>query len=270
MKILLTNDDGIASPGINLLAQALRKAGHRVFVVAPSSDRSGVSHAISFLSNPCKLAAIETDTWSCSGTPADCVVVGLLGGIPELKIIGGDPADDLFSPQVLSGRQPDLIISGINRGANFGTDLLYSGTAAAARQGSLCRIPSLALSLVESAGDEWHWDMAVSFAVEHLAEMLAFWKADSFVNVNIPNGVADDRGNGKAAGPSALVPAFPSLRYYNDSIDNYEAADGHRYCFARAGKIGAKPEQGSDWDVVSKNQASMSAICIHPVVVGGA
>ncbi|MDR2483737.1 MAG: 5'/3'-nucleotidase SurE [Treponema sp.] len=246
LRILLTNDDGIASPGINLLAKALRAAGRRVFVIAPSSDRSGVSHSISFLSGPCKLIELEPDTWSCSGTPADCVVVGLLGGIPELQTIAAEGSGESRSP-------PDLIISGINRGANLGTDLVYSGTAAAARQGSLFGIPSIALSLVE--GDVWHWDMAVSFAAERLGEILAFWKTDTFVNVNIPN---------TAEGPSGLIPAFPSLRRYHDRLEVYKAPDGHRYCFSNGGKVDARPDPGSDWDAVSRNGAALSAICVHP------
>jgi 5'-nucleotidase len=245
MRILLTNDDGYTSPGITLLAKALREAGHQVFMLAPDSDRSGVSHSISFFNGLCKLTEIEKDTWSCSGTPADCVVLALLGGIPELKILDDD-----------AGIPPDLIISGINRGANVGTDLIYSGTAAAARQGSLIGIPSLALSLVE--GDTWHWETAVSFSVERLEEMRRFWKADTFVNVNIPN---------TAAAPTALVSTFPSIRHYNDRIDPYEASGGGRYCFARTGKIGARPEEGSDWEALSRNHASMSAVFIHPVTL---
>jgi 5'-nucleotidase len=183
MKILLTNDDGAASPGIGLLAGALRKAGHRVFVLAPDSDRSGVSHAISFFIAPCKLTEIEEDTWSCSGTPVDCVVLALMGAIPDLD------------------SRPELVISGINRGANLGTDILYSGTAAAARQAGLAGIPALALSLVEE--DQWHWETAVSFAVPRLEEMRNFWRADTFVNVNFPN---------RAEPPSGLVQAFPARR----------------------------------------------------------
>ena len=245
MRILLTNDDGIASEGITLLAGALREAGHRVFVVAPDRDRSGVSHSISFLSGPRKLAETAADTWSCSGTPADCTVLALLGGIPELNV----NADG-------GGAPPDLVLSGINRGANIGTDIIYSGTAAAARQGSLIGIPSVALSLLE--GETWHWDMAVAFAVERLAECMRRWQPHTFVNVNIPNG---------AGPPAELVPAFPSVRYYNDSIEPYEAPGGGRYCFARAGTVGAKPEAGSDWDVAGRSQASISAVFIHPVIV---
>jgi 5'-nucleotidase len=88
MKILLTNDDGVDSPGIVLFAKALREAGHRVFVFAPSFDQSGVSHSISFFHSPCKISEIEKDTWSCEGTPVDCVVLALMGGVPELHAAG--------------------------------------------------------------------------------------------------------------------------------------------------------------------------------------
>ncbi|MDR2575853.1 MAG: 5'/3'-nucleotidase SurE [Treponema sp.] len=238
MRLLLTNDDGINSPGLLLFAAALRKAGHRVFVLAPSADRSGVSHSITFLNMPRKIVRVDEDTWSCDGTPVDCVVIGLMGGLPECVPI-------------------DAIVSGINRGANLGTDLVYSGTAAAARQGALCHIPSLALSLLE--GDAWYWDMAVAFALERFAEMLAFWKPDCFVNVNIP---------GQKENPRGLVHAFPSLRYYNDSIETYYAPDGQRYCFARSGEVSAKPEKGSDWEAVTGNNASISDILIHPALLG--
>jgi 5'-nucleotidase len=238
MRLLLTNDDGISSPGLLPLAAALRKAGHRVYVLAPSSDKSGVSHSITFLNGPRRSTQVEEDTWTCDGTPVDCVVIGLMGGLPECMPL-------------------DAVVSGINRGANLGTDIVYSGTAAAARQGALCDIPSLALSLLE--GDEWHWDMAIAFSVERFAEMLDFWKPGCFVNVNIP---------GQKEKPRELVHAFPSIRYYNDSIETYYAPDGRRYCFARAGQISAKPEKGSDWEAAAGNCASISDVLIHPALMG--
>ncbi|MDR2717870.1 MAG: 5'/3'-nucleotidase SurE [Treponema sp.] len=249
MRILLTNDDGFASPGITVLAAALRKAGHRVFVVAPEFNQSGVSHAIQFLHGPCKLTQTGEDTWSCGGTPADCVIIALRGGIPELCLIDESGKRKQTLPI-------DMIISGINRGANLGTDIVYSGTAAAARQGAFFNIPSLALSLLE--GDEWNWDMAAGFAVERLDEMASHWKPDSFINVNIPN---------QREKPAALVHAFPSLRYYNDSIEVYQAPNGCRYCFAKAWKISAQPEQGSDCEVTAGNNASLSAVFIHPALL---
>ncbi|MDR3247799.1 MAG: hypothetical protein LBT39_03345, partial [Treponema sp.] len=206
MNILLTNDDGVESPGILLLARGLREAGHRVFVVAPDKDRSGVSHSISFLAGPLTLSPRGEDTWACSGLPVDCVVTAMLGGIPAqpgpAQSGPAQPGPIKPGPVV-----PELILSGINRGANLGTDLLYSGTAAAARQGSLFGVVSIALSLVlggiemESEHNSCHWDQAVRFFVSHLDELAGQWKPDTFLNVNIPN---------NPQGPLGLAPAYPS------------------------------------------------------------
>ncbi|MDR0450946.1 MAG: 5'/3'-nucleotidase SurE [Treponema sp.] len=238
MNILLTNDDGIGSEGILLLARALRNTGdHRVFVIAPDRDRSGVSHCISFLREPLRLKEREPDTWTCSGNPADCVIAGMLGALP-LK--------------------PELILSGINRGANLGTDLVYSGTAAAARQGGLFSVPSIALSLVESSGGgEYFWDMAVSFTVGKLKEFTALWEPDTFLNVNIPN---------SPGGPAGSGFAFPCRRQYEDGLSFMKAPNGELYGFARAGKPADQPEPGSDLDTVSRNLVSLSLVLIHPVV----
>ncbi|MDR0442752.1 MAG: 5'/3'-nucleotidase SurE [Treponema sp.] len=250
MRILLTNDDGITSPGLFLLAAALRKAGHSIFVVAPDKNRSGSSHSISFLNEPCKLTEIEKDTWSCSGTPVDCVITALLGGIPQLCVAG------VTGINLDNG--PDLILSGINAGANLGTDIVYSGTAAAARQGSLIGISSVAFSLVEN-DKEWQWPPVISFITERLEEMKGFWKPGAFVNINFPN----------TGFISALVPAFPAKRYYNDRIENYFAPDGSLYCFADPGKVENIPEAGSDWDEVLKNNAALSVIMCQPGVFLG-
>jgi 5'-nucleotidase len=250
MRILLTNDDGFSSPGITLLAKALREAGHRVFVVAPDVDQSGKSHSISFLDKPCRLSEIRKDTWSCSGTPVDCVVVALLGGIDEINI-----NTDNNEISLVNG--PDLVLSGINAGANLGTDIIYSGTAAAARQGSFFGIPSVALSLVENE-NSWEWESVIFYIIEKLKEITDFWKAGTFVNVNFPNSEKK---------PSAIVPAFPSMRYYNDRIVNFKAPDGGLYCFSKSGKVDNIPEDGSDWSEVLKNNAALSVILSQPAAV---
>ncbi|MDR1420877.1 MAG: 5'/3'-nucleotidase SurE [Treponema sp.] len=237
MTILLTNDDGITSPGLDLLAVSLRGKGHRVFVLAPDRNRSGVSHSISFLSGPIRLKEHGADTWSCPGLPADCVITALLGGLPGLEGL------------------PDMVISGINRGANIGTDIIYSGTAAAARQAGFWDLPSVALSLVE--GDPYYWDMAVSYSAGHVEDFRNLWQADTFVNVNIPN---------RACDPSGMERTFPSLRIYHDTLSSYEGPDGRRYCFFRNGETDTPAESGSDWDAVSRGMVSASAVFIHPVV----
>jgi 5'-nucleotidase len=251
MRILLTNDDGIASPGITLLAKALREAGHRVFVVAPDANRSGSSHSILFLSGPCKLVEIEKDSFSCTGTPVDCVILALLGGIPEINI-------STESSEFNMDNAPDLVLSGINAGANLGTDIIYSGTASAARQGSFFGIPSVALSLVEN-DESWKWGPVISYITENLSTIADYWKAGTFVNVNFPN---------IGRKPSAIVNVFHSIRHYNDRIDRYTSPEGYVYCFPKPGKIENKPEGGSDWAEVLNNNAALTVVVSQPVVSG--
>ena len=126
MRILLSNDDGIMAPGIRALANALREVGE-VFVVAPDGERSAASHSIT-VHDPLRVDAVDIGegitAWKCSGTPVDCVKLGLEG----LKI------------------EADVVISGINAGYNLGTDVLYSGTVGAAAEGYIHEIPSFAFS----------------------------------------------------------------------------------------------------------------------------
>jgi 5'-nucleotidase len=235
MNILLTNDDGIESEGILLLAEALRKEGrHRIYVVAPEANRSAVSHGISFMWNALKLSRRGEDTWACSGLPADCVMMAVLGGIAE---------------------KPDLVISGINRGPNLGTDLVYSGTAAAARQAALCRIPGIALSLADFGN--FHWEAAVRFVGEELDYLGALWREDVFLNVNLPN---------DPQGPAGKLLTYPCRRRYRDSLAVLRTGGGTVYCALDAGAVENDQEPGSDWDAVSRNLASVSPVFIHPVV----
>lgn len=234
MKILLTNDDGINSRGIQKLAELLRVKGHKVFVIAPDANRSGISNAISILNNPVKIFKLEEDTWSCSGYPADCVIAGVMAVLAE---------------------KPDLVLSGINQGANLGTDLIYSGTAAAARQASIGDIPAVALSLAGNA--EFFWDMAAAWSVDHLEELVSFWRKDSFVNVNIPNSPDP---------PAGLVLTRPALKNYQDIVKTITAPDGSLWCFLVHGQESIVEEEGTDCDAVSKKLAAVSSIYNYPVL----
>ncbi|MDR3341311.1 MAG: 5'/3'-nucleotidase SurE [Treponema sp.] len=235
MNILLTNDDGIDCEGLLRLADMIRsRQDHTVYVLAPDKNRSGVSHSISFFKGPIRLTPHGENAWACSGTPADCVMMAILGALPV---------------------KPDLVVSGINEGANIGTDIIYSGTAAAARQAGLYRVPAVALSLVGSK--PFYWDQTVAYAVEHLEEFAGLWKPDTFINVNIPNA---------AAGPEGMVMTVPSRHLYQNSLSVFDAPDGATYCFINWGNIAAEPESGSDWDAVSRNLVSISPVFLHPVV----
>jgi 5'-nucleotidase len=170
-RILVVNDDGIDSEGIGALARALQPLGE-VTVVAPDGDRSGTSHSISVHSAVRAQAMPDGDLrrFACSGTPADCVLLGV---------------------NELCGGRPDLVVSGINRGANLADDVNYSGTVAAAVEATIVRIPAIAVSLVSSwpKHDSVHyWDVAATvarqLAVEVLREPLP---PGTYWNVNVPN-----------------------------------------------------------------------------------
>ena len=175
LRVLLTNDDGVASPGLLALARAVsRVAAAAVAVVAPEQERSAASHAIT-LHKPLRathaaLAGLDVPAWATNGTPADCVVLGLL--------------DLLAQP-------PDLVVSGINAGANLGMDLLYSGTVSAAVEAALFGIAAIAVSV--AAFRDIHWEPAAEFAallVRQVAERGL--PRDTFLNVNVPNRPAGD------------------------------------------------------------------------------
>ncbi len=165
------NDDGIESDGIVALADALRALGD-VTVVAPDSDRSGTSHSIS---TQHVVTAIErrgrsVRSFACSGTPADCVVLGV---------------------NELCGGRPDLVVSGINRGANLADDINYSGTVGAAVEAVVVGIPAIAVSLCTSwteNEDILYWETAADIAVDIASRTLAVpLPAGSYWNVNVPN-----------------------------------------------------------------------------------
>ncbi len=161
MKILISNDDGYKSVGIQCLAQVLSEVAE-VFVVAPDRDRSGASNSLT-LDAPIRATRAENGFIRVDGTPTDCVHLAITGLLDE---------------------EPDMVVSGINAGANLGDDVLYSGTVAAAMEGRFLGLPALAVSL---AGQE-HYETAarvVKFLIARLNEDPL--PADTILNVNVPD-----------------------------------------------------------------------------------
>ena len=153
MRILVTNDDGIHARGLGVAEAIARKFTDDVWVVAPSDEQSGAGHSLT-LTRPLRLRKHGERRFSVSGTPTDSVVMGLL--------------------EVLDG-PPDLVISGVNRGANLGEDVTYSGTVSAAMEGALAGIRSVALSQVRLAGrlgDEVPFDAAAAWGERVLRPLL--------------------------------------------------------------------------------------------------
>ena len=168
MNILVSNDDGVFALGIRALANGLAKAGHQVTVVCPDRERSATGHGLT-LHEPLRVEQAEgvfdpeVTAWACSGTPSDCVKLALDAILPE---------------------KPDFLVSGINHGANLGTDVLYSGTVSAAMEGVLEGVSAIAISLLSGYSN---FQPAANFAVQLIAELEKQpLSLPVLLNVNIP------------------------------------------------------------------------------------
>ena len=169
MRILVTNDDGINAPGLDICAEIARALSDDVWVVAPEFDQSGVSHSLS-LNDPLRMRAVDERRFAIKGTPTDCVIMGVR--------------------HILNGKGPDLILSGVNRGQNAAEDVTYSGTIAGAIEGAILGIPSFALSQGYSAGNRQNpfWDTAREHGPGIIRKVLDQGiPRDVLVNVNFPD-----------------------------------------------------------------------------------
>jgi 5'-nucleotidase len=168
LNILISNDDGIYSKGIYELAKALKSLG-KVFVVAPDKEQSATGHAIT-MHQPLRSKKIiffdtDIDAWWVSGTPADCIKLGI---------------------ETLIGVKPDIIVSGINNGENLGTDIIYSGTVSAALEGSIFSIPAFAVSYAKHG--ERDFSKAAEYALQIIKQSLNYkLPKDIILNINIPD-----------------------------------------------------------------------------------
>jgi len=163
LKILVTNDDGIQSQGIIILAKVLKDVGD-VFVIAPDREKSATAHSLT-LHRPLRVEKIKKDFYAVDGTPADCVHLAVNGILPE---------------------GPQLVVSGINKGPNLGNDITYSGTVSAAFEGTLLGIPSFAISL--AARSQFKFITAARFAARVARYVIKEGlPKDTFLNVNVPN-----------------------------------------------------------------------------------
>ena len=169
MRILLTNDDGVNATGLKLLEAIARGFSDDIWIVAPAEEQSGAGHSLT-LTQPVRLRKLGERRFCVTGTPTDAVMMGLANILKDMK--------------------PDLILSGVNRGANLGEDVTYSGTVSAAMEGALAGIPSIALSqsyAKEGMGDTVPFAAAEAWAERVLAPLIATPMAPrTLVNVNFP------------------------------------------------------------------------------------
>lgn len=169
MRILVTNDDGIHAEGLAVLEDIARQLSDEVWVVAPETDQSGVAHSLS-LSNPLRLRQIGERRYAVAGTPTDCVIMA--------------------ARSIMVDARPDLVLSGVNRGQNVAEDVTYSGTIAAAMEGTLLGIPSIAISQAygPQGRDKIEWDCARHHAPGIIRRLLEEGiPKEILFNLNFPN-----------------------------------------------------------------------------------
>lgn len=238
MKILIANDDGVDSPGIRALYEAVKGMGD-VFVVAPHRERSTAGHSLT-LHKPLRIHSVAPSIFATTGTPADCIYLGI--------------REILKSP-------PDLILSGINAGANLGTDVHYSGTVAAAREGALMNIPSYAFSLVtfpatgNQAQEPLRFDVAATFArkVIEATRSVPFPK-HTLLNVNIPNL--------EAKAIRGIQVTRQGFRYYANEVTRRTDPRGKDYYWLGGPYIGFEKSEASDCHAVEANCVAVTPLTI--------
>ncbi len=222
MRILVTNDDGIHSEGLDICEQIARRLSDDVWVVAPEHDQSGVAHSLS-LNDPLRLRQVDDHRYAVRGTPTDCVIMG--------------------ARYVLNDKPIDLVLSGVNRGRNVGEDVIYSGTVAGAMEGAVLGIPSIALSQSyrSRSGQPPCWDTALQIAPEIIRRVLdQEVRRDALVNVNFPDCRPEEvRG----------IAVTPLGRRGQERLSIDKRTDGRGnpyYWIAYSRQPDLQPERGSD------------------------
>jgi 5'-nucleotidase len=173
-RVLLTNDDGIAAPGLAVLEAIARELAREVWVVAPEHDQSGVSHAVS-LHHPIRVTERGERRYGITGTPGDCAVMGVC--------------------HLIAGAPPDLLLCGVNRGANLGMETVFSGTVGGAMTGMMLGIPSIALSQAWTDRANVRWATSRTLGPSVVRQLLAIgWSDATCLNVNFPDLPAEDVG----------------------------------------------------------------------------
>ncbi|HZP07873.1 5'/3'-nucleotidase SurE [Methyloceanibacter sp.] len=240
MRILITNDDGIEAPGLDVLEKIATDLTEDVWVVAPETDNSGASHSLT-LHEPLRLREIGKRRYAVKGTPTDCVIMGVL--------------------YLLKSSPPDLVLSGVNRGQNIADDITYSGTVAGAIQGTLLGVPSMAMSLaIEGEGSPEqgvpNWETPMRHGSDLVRKLLdTGWPEGIVLNINFPACVPE-----KIAGFVATEQGQrnPGMLRIEDRLDTR----GLAYYWIVFERRRTKPPEGTDLWAVRSNLISVTPLCL--------
>jgi 5'-nucleotidase len=240
LKILISNDDGIHAEGIRVLAEWLaRKPSNEVYVVAPERERSATGHSLT-LHKPLRVENVTPPgnvkgAWLTTGTPSDCVKLAVMELLEE---------------------KPDIVISGINHGSNLGSELLYSGTVAAAMEGAFLNIPSIAVSQMVDDKMINHYETAAEL-IQRLLDVFprAHLSNRSLLNVNVPNLPFNEL---RGAAITEL-----GVRLYDDHFEKRTDPRGRVYYWLTGQALDSEEAENSDVWAVINNKASITPISFN-------
>ncbi len=228
IRILVTNDDGIQSAGLAVLASALSKLGD-VWVVAPDRERTAVAHAVT-LHKPLRVHQAAKRTYSVNGTPVDCVNLALLKIMPQ---------------------RPHLLVSGINKGVNLGDDVLYSGTVSAAVEGTILGVPSMAVS--QEGRERFRFAVGAHYAVRVARLILEQGlPEETLLNLNIP-----DQPLGATSG--VRVTCLSRRRFENPIVEKVDP-HGRNYYWIAGTRISWSRSKDADHEAIADGAASLTPI----------
>jgi 5'-nucleotidase len=233
-RILVTNDDGIHAPGLEVLESIARELSDDVWVIAPSDECSGASHSVSLMT-PIRMRQLDDRRFQVSGTPTDCVLMALWELMPD--------------------ERPNVVLSGINAGANLAEDVTYSGTCAAAMEGTLAGIRSIALSQLSPNRSDVDFATAARHGPALVRQLLALddWNRGSFFNVNFPHCPPGEVSGIRVTTQGQRPPgAF--------SIDPRRDSRNHPYFWVRIRYPAGDHPDESDLAAVNANEISVTPV----------
>lgn len=234
MRILLTNDDGIHAEGLAVLERIARQLSDDIWVVAPEADQSGLAHSLT-LSEPLRLRQIDDRHFALRGTPTDCVIMGVRRLMPE---------------------PPDLVLSGVNSGANLADDVTYSGTVAGAMEGTLLGFRSIALSQAYNFATDSRvvpWETVETLAPELLRKLVAMdLPSGVLLNVNFPRCPPGDVKGVSVTNQGKLVHSL--------SIEERRDGRGFPYYWLMFGREPAETVPGTDIAAIRNDQISVTPL----------
>lgn len=231
-RILVSNDDGINADGLARLEKIARELSDDVWVVAPEIEQSGAGHSLT-LHQPLRFRPIEEKRFAVSGTPTDCVLLAI--------------------NHIMADRKPDLVLSGINRGGNLGEDVTYSGTIAAAMEGTMLGVPSIALSQFYGPDRQIDWTAAEEHSAKVIRDLAAIgWPPNICINVNFPEA--------RTTGVKGVEVCRQGKRKIGDELDHRTDPRGRSYFW-----IGAMREEdistpGTDIHAVHQGMISVTPL----------